>query len=481
MHSRTKAAIVAVAAGIATAFSTATAPTATAAPTARDQSATPAEKAASEWTRISQGRVPSINVPGLYRTGDGVLHVAYGNDGGSTPTNLAWANVSERGRLLGRGTILSGWNGFANDPKLIAGPDGRIRVVFAGRDLDGAAPYDEGRVYTATAGVAGDDWSIAPGAMTLEDTLTYGISAVAIPNQDPIAAFAKGSDLYWRQAGGETTPTTPDSHLAFGSCCASYSALARDTRNGRVVLAWYRSGNTKGVFVRQLRPTAGPTLKAPGSSTDPHQTVALTGRRGASGVYAAYCSGGPLCKRGIRLWRVGARKAIRVPLSARADTVAIAAAPRGRLWVVWEKDETDKVYAALTNPKGNRFGAVRAVRSGAAGVFRLSAAGGATRRVDVVINNGRALFHRQFLPGLTMRAKPRMFSNDKRRVVTFAVTDAGTPVAGAKVRVAGKTKVTGARGKVKIPFRKGIKPGRYRARAIKAGYVAAQALVRVRR
>jgi hypothetical protein len=462
--------------GLALAVSAGVSPTAA----TGDQPVEPlARKGPTTWTMISGGHVPSINEPGLFRTGDGMLHVAYGQGPGSTSTTLAWANVGESGRLLGRGTIRSAWGQFSKDPKLVAGPNGGIRAVFFG--LGQSAPYDAGRIYTATAGVAGRDWSLAPGALTYEDATTYGTAALAIPGQNPIAAFPENADIYWRQADGQTMPTTPDNHLSNGGCCAYATDLARDDRTGQVLLGWYSSkADARGVFVKRLRPTAGPKVRAPGSGADPHQTVALSGRRGAPGVYAAYC-GGTLCQNGVRLWRVGARKSLLVPRSAGADTVAIAPAPFGRLWVVWEKNDTHKVYATLTNTKATRFGAVRVVKSGRANVFGIAAAGGATRRVDIVINGGSALFHRQLLPGLGLTAKPRAFSNDRRHVVTFTVRDAGVPVAGAKVRVAGKTKTTGAKGMVKILFRKGIRPKRYHATATKKGYAAGQALVRVRR
>jgi hypothetical protein len=58
--------------------------------------------------------------------------------------------------------------------------------------------------------------------------------------------------------------------------------------------------------------------------------VALTGRPGASGVWAAYCHGYPTCT-GVSLWGVGAPSALTVRTSGQAGQVGIAAAPGGRL------------------------------------------------------------------------------------------------------------------------------------------------------
>jgi hypothetical protein len=438
-----------------------------------------AVKGPRSWTKISKGNVYSPNEPGLYRTGDGVLHVAYAR--GSGNPSLAWSNVSKHGRLVGRGTILSGWDAYSSQPKLIAGPNNRIRVVFGGIDAAGPAPYNDNGLFTSTARNAGRRWNLAPGALTRGRVGTYGIGALAMSRRAPIVAVAFNERIYWRQTDGSATPTTPDNRVSNGSCCAYHSALARDAKNGRVYLGWYSGGgaNRPGSFVKRLRPS-GPKVKAPDSSRlDPDQTVALTGRRDARGVYAAYCTGYPNCRQ-VKLWRVGANRAITVPRSRNADTIALAAAPKGRLWVAWENDVTDRVYATLTNRKATRFGAVRVVKSAQRDTYRLAAYSGAVRHLDVVINTGGELFHRQLLPGLKLTAKPRRFDNDGRHVVTFRVTDAGAALAGVKVRVAGKSKVTNAKGKVRIVFRNGVRPGRYHATAAKGGYAKGHVTIRVR-
>jgi hypothetical protein len=65
--------------------------------------------------------------------------------------------------------------------------------------------------------------------------------------------------------------------------------------------------------------------------------------------------------------------------------------------------------------------------------------------------------------------------------VTLKVTDAGSPVKGATVKIGGKSAKTGAGGSASFtlgPFRQAQL---LRARATKPGYAAASASVRVRR
>jgi hypothetical protein len=71
---------------------------------------------------------------------------------------------------------------------------------------------------------------------------------------------------------------------------------------------------------------------------------------------------------------------------------------------------------------------------------------------------------------LSISANHGKITNTHSNKVTFTVTDSGDPVAGAKVKVAGKTATTGKNGKVTITFAKGAKPGTYTATASSANY-----------
>jgi hypothetical protein len=160
-----------------------------------------------------------------------------------------------------------------------------------------------------------------------------------------------------------------------------------------------------------------------GDSVNPSQAVAMAART-KGGVYVAYCVGYPTCSH-LQLWEVGTSNTVEVPNSKGADAVALAAAPRGRMWVAWIDDD-DRVRATRSNGGVTRFGPVRNAGhpSGEDVLYRI-AAEGSTGRLDVVVNSGDAFWHTQILPGLSMTARPREFDGSDATTVKFKVTDAG--------------------------------------------------------
>ena len=124
----------------------------------------------------------------------------------------------------------------------------------------------------------------------------------------------------------------------------------------------------------------GSAATMPGTSD---MQVGMLGRtplaaRAGGGFYVAYATGYPTQNR-VRVWRVGASNApVIAKLAGNADPVALAAAPDGRLWLVWTDTSSGapQVLAARSNKKATRFGkAVNAGRAGKAeAAYRLDAA-----------------------------------------------------------------------------------------------------------
>ena len=69
------------------------------------------------------------------------------------------------------------------------------------------------------------------------------------------------------------------------------------------MIAWYSNAEGRnGLWVQQVLPSKGPRTLVPGSvlggkSLAIDQQTAIEARLGAPGVYLAYCSGYPTCKR----------------------------------------------------------------------------------------------------------------------------------------------------------------------------------------
>jgi hypothetical protein len=175
------------------------------------------------------------------------------------------------------------------------------------------------------------------------------------------------------------------------------------------------------------------------------------------------------------LWKIGGG-ALRVDSSSDSHSrVALAAAPDGRLWVAWRTfQHAAVIHLRRSNRSATRFGAEVTLKAPAGAVeadrIDLSAQ---SDRVDVlgtfafVDSSRNTFFHTQAFPGLTLTAAGR-------KVIHFLVSDAGDPVAGARIRVDGRTLRTDPRGRATVD----LPAGRFKAIASKRNYVSATRFVR---
>jgi hypothetical protein len=155
--------------------------------------------------------------------------------------------------------------------------------------------------------------------------------------------------------------------------------------------------------------------------------------------------------------------------------VIVAQGSEGRLWVMWSRGE--RFYFRRTNPAATRVGAVVSF-AGPRGLDSIWAlqGNGTLGLLDVLANvttrgggTQLATWHTQVRPGLTLTATPG-------DVVVFRVTDAGDPVAGARVRVAGRALTTDASGRASADLPAEI----HTAEATRTGYTRASVRVRAR-
>ena len=168
-----------------------------------------------------------------------------------------------------------------------------------------------------------------------------------------------------------------------------------------------------------------------------------------------------------------------------SPAVAVAAAGDGRIWVLWTKGFGDPdVLARRSNKGATRFGAT--VNAGhpkdAMQAYKLDAnvAGNA---LDVLANfnidttTDAVTSYRRLRPGLTLKASPGRLRKGERSQVRFTVLDAGDPVSGARVKVAGRSGTTDGRGRVtlSLTLRRAVE-----ARATRSGYTAATRRIGVR-
>lgn len=443
------------------------------------------------WSKVSTGTVDPLSEIAVQRTGDGVLHAVYVQDVG-TVDSYEHSTLSSAGSVTGHSNVLGTWSSLVGNPELLPTASGGLRLVFSGlQDTDTANFYSHGYAYDTVSDASGAAWTVQPHALTKFGAVYsgYGIGATTLSNGTPVTAGTLNSGIFYRVGDIATTnqdvvtAAAEDGAYTSASCCLYDTQLVNS--GDAVWMAWYANGSTEatnGIFVQQVHPTAGPVLKAPGSSVgadslSADQAVAMVARPGG-GVVLAYKMGYPTTK-SVGLWQVGSGSVKKVPGSSGADLVSLATGVTGRMWLAWSTDG-GTAYALRTSPTGFGLGATQslAAPSGSSQIWSIA--------VDASLNQGTVLvndttsntiFSRTVNPGLTLRARPGRVKVAKATDVTVAVTDAGDGVAGVKVRGGGDACTTKASGKCTLEVR-ATRTGTVTLKATKNGYGAAKDTVK---
>jgi hypothetical protein len=354
-----------IAAGVSLAALTATSAEASAA-TARPASGSP------HWTKISSDIGFGFASAGLLRTADGRLHVVWPSaDPGSY--SLHYSTIGTQAKLLATGTIVRGWGAMDEFPRLVPTSPGMtgLRVIFDGANGQSGSPYNVGTYYSATAGEPGASWTLLPGSLSHSASPPLSDDAAATePSGQPVTAWSSGGSLSYHLGVDPSVPAkAPDVQIPLGPNGSLIDPALATDGSGTVWGAWFNSSGTAtmGYWADKIFTGAKGMVKAPGSggtnlnNSQPLQPVALATRAGG-GEYLAYCvpTKTITCAH-IALWRAGATKAITVPGSSggQDSKVAIAAAPGGKLWVLWFDFKSNHIQLVETNATATGFGPVR--------------------------------------------------------------------------------------------------------------------------
>ena len=351
-------------------------------------------------------------------------------------------------------------------------PDGTLRVFFGG--IRSTNPGETNNAMnTATAPASGAQWTLKPGKAA-QATYAYATSyagAGLAKNGTPISSWAGTPGLGFHYG---VDPSTPDGKITQSGCCLYHPDIGVDSASGQAWVGFTSNESASPrAFVNAIGPGGpqGGRKLAPGSVTgknflQPIGRTPITGRLGAGGVFIAYGQGYPTFKT-IAVWRVDTGKPQLVLKADGAKHVSIAAAPEGRLWVMW--DVSGKIYATRTNHAATRVGPPSTLGPpGSKSVYELDGEGSAGP-LDLIANDGQGLWHQQVWPKLQVSGKRA------GKTIVFTVADAGDPVAAAKVKVGGKNLTTAANGRAILA---NAPSGRVKASASKAGYTAASTTVR---
>jgi hypothetical protein len=429
-----------------------------------------------KWTQVTgvagQEDLNTLRV-GLLRTADGVLHVGWVRAGPGNAGTILHSSIAADAKTVSGPDTVFGYPGGANQSvALVRAPEG-IRAFFAG--LAEGSAVD--RAMATAVSADGRTWTPPLPASRA------GNSAKPVYVASGLAAGA-GLDGTFFSAWGDSEPGGGGFHIGLDPNAADGElptglqrdpGIGVDSASGQVFVAW-NDLDTSTVAVMALSPPGSPVTLPNSAAAQLQHPVGITGRMGAPGVFMAYTQGTNPFLGDPALFRVDTGKVTKLTTKD-GEQASIAAAPSGRLWVFWKKATT--VFARRSNKAATRFGATRKLRvPGGGGSTIFSLAGEASRGpLDLLAlvdppAAGIANFHQRILPGLTLAAKQK-----KGGKTAFRVTDAGAPVAGAKVKVKGEgTKTTGAGGTVLFSLSK----GKHRATATKQGYAPAKATARVK-
>jgi len=411
------------------------------------------------WSRVTDLGARNIDQVGLARTKDGVLHVVWRHSVGIDDT-LRHAVIAQNGNVGAATNAVSGLRG-SSDPDLVTMPDGSLRMFY------GVVTPSPGGIRMSSAGPSGTGWT--GGGKVSNDNNSADPGATSDKNGTPILGWSSGINSYIKIG------TNPDLHIGPSPSCCFYDLETAVDENGQAFVAYHSNvTNAGGIFVRQIAPGLGAPQLAPQVLTgksfiQPDHRMPLVARQGG-GVYLAYCSGYPRCLQ-VRLWRVGGGSIV-IAKGQDIEDVNLSRGPGGRLWVVWQ--DSARLIASRTNAAATKAGAAVRVpsppgTSSVWDVFGEGSLGPLDLLAHVSARGGLATWHRQVLPGLTLKCSA------KKGGATCRVTDAGAPVAGAKVRSGGKTATTAGNGSASLA----LTSGRKAVTATKAGYSPASARVRV--
>lgn len=420
------------------------------------------------WTQITRTHNGARANLGLARGKNGALHVLWAGPARAPFTSILDTPVSPAGAVGKAQAVVSGWNSV-QPPAATVAPNGSIHALISGQKV----PANNDPLSGLNEAVGPGAWNLGPRA--------FGTYQITVPsNADVAAAVLKSSELaiVWRSAttllfqAGVDPGTQPTNITPQG--LGESPVIAVDQASGEAIVAYRHLSSGAGFFRRVL-----PSLGAPQPMPQAKVLAPSIAARAGGGVWSAY----PPDVSKVWLLRFGgAHKSVPVPKGARALTAGVAAGPDGRLWVFYGNEQ--QTFVTRTNKAVTAFEPVQTLKSppGTVQYFRLEGEGSAgpldlfaNVTVDGATKDGSYHTHVFPLLSLSVAKKAQSTQGKPARVrVTVRVTDAGDPVAGARVTgLPGGARTTDASGSVVVSVAAAQKRS-FVLTTTKAGYVAAK-------
>ncbi len=441
------------------------------------------------WTTLG-GNVGSLLVqPSLARGPFGALQVVWITEG--TPQSLIYRPVAADGTPGAGQVVAAGWNSLSNPDIVDVASSDTVRVFAGG--MDGGS-HDGLNVWFS--GDGGASWALQPGMISGPGGTAYSSDVSAVLGAT--AYFETWSSSYgvYVHRSFVNDPTADYQFNDVGDYGYD-SALGYDAGNDRLyVVAAYNATGKSGLWMRRVDTATGAPTGASfalaGSSTGSAHSFDVKQMRTpitpvGGGLLVAYPTGYPASKT-LRVWRVtpgGVTPATLATGGATISATSVTGDAFGRAWAVWTTQTSGRstVYARRSNVGATSWGATVKLKgpSGTGTLWKLSASA-QDDRVDVVGTFQKGgqyvLYHGQLWAGLSVTVSPKTLHSGKAATVTVTVTDAGRPLAGAKVKIGSATATTDLVGKAKFSV-KLAKTGKSTVTVTKPGYVRASSSISV--
>jgi hypothetical protein len=409
--------------------------------------ATAAEAKPPALTRIAQVNASQAQAVAFARTPDGVLHLVWQTMADRSFVGLSAAAISPSGKVGAPVSALTGWT--AGQPGLLARPDGSLQALFAA-----ISPDKVSSVWSIGSTDGGASWG-APVPDVLgggpNEALAWASNVTALlSGSGEVISLPQAGNLVLQQGLGSGATSFQLTNAADGS--TTDANLALDAANGAVVAGW---GSIAGPDLHDYLQSAAPLGALQAVPGQYRNAVIVAGRDKGAGVFAAYTPDG----RHVRLLRYGGGSvAVGSVADIQASCLGVATSLDGRVWVIWGDD--GGIAVTRSNKAVTRFEPIQRLAAHAAGLGRVSG-DGRLGPLDLLVNEipdaspavpGEYTSH--VLPILNAAVTAKALKTKKGKITGYAVSvtvsDAGDPVAGATVHVAGKTAKTNAQGVAKL-------------------------------
>ncbi|QBX55340.1 hypothetical protein EXE58_07645 [Nocardioides seonyuensis] len=447
---------------------------------------TPTASAGQLEGRVSTGSwaplTPSLSVnfadATVARAADGTQHVVWMVDNPDRTHNYEHTTISPSGAQGPVSKVLpTNWSQLGTPVDLGVNPDGSLRLAFRG-SIDGSTAdfFSYKGVYTAVSGDGGLTWAV-PREVLVKTHTIGGVTMAYTATGAPITGFGDTGGFHW------SIGSTPEAALSSAVVAefTDHDAMGASlVSSGGVVHVVYQSSRLNAVFARQVWPTLGAPVQAPGTHTIPHQPISVVDRPGVGPVAALVVAGK------VVLWDISSNSTHPVRGMDGASNASLAALPDGHLWV------------AAQGPIGYTPRASRVAASGWDVDRRPTELDDLYSTFGVVVSSVDALRAELVVPGaesgdpvrmhaqsveaqMSVKASPGRWRAGRAQKVVFKVTDVDGGVSGAKVRAAGKRCTTNGAGKCKIKFRAYPRPRKITVKVTRDGYVPVKLKLKVKR